>query len=97
DEFICNFGFSSTLGSMKDWGIDIRRNDIMVSSKMETNIEGVYAVVDINSYDGKVKLIATGFGESPTAVSSAKVHIEPVAKHQPQHSTSIIDEKQGIQ
>lgn len=95
DEFICNFGFSSTLGPMKDWGLDIRKNDITVNSKMETNIEGIYAVGDINSYEGKVKLIATGFGEAPIAVSSAKVHIDPAAKHQPQHSTSIIDESQG--
>src|SRR5699024_67187 len=84
DAFICNSGFSSTLGSMKDWGIDIRRNDIMVNSKMETNIEGVYAVGDINSYDGKVKLIATGFGEATIAVSSANVQLDRAATHQQQ-------------
>ncbi|AKG74291.1 NAD(P)/FAD-dependent oxidoreductase [Salinicoccus halodurans] len=92
DEFICNYGFSSTLGPMKEWGLDIEKNDVMVNSKMETNIEGVYAVGDINGYDGKVKLIATGFGEAPIAVSSAKVYINPASKHQPMHSTSLIDE-----
>ena len=92
EEFICNYGFSSTLGQMKDWGLDIQKNDVMVNSKMETSIEGLYAVGDINSYDGKVKLIATGFGEAPSAVSSAKVHIDPTSKHQPMHSTSIVDE-----
>lgn len=92
DEFICNYGFSSTLGPMKGWGLDIQRNDVMVNSKMETNIKGVYAVGDINGYEGKVKLIATGFGEAPIAVSSAKVHIDPASRHQPMHSTSLIDE-----
>lgn len=92
DEFICNYGFSSTLGPMKNWGLEIDRNDILVNSRMETNIEGVYAVGDINTYDGKVKLIATGFGEAPIAVASAKVHTDPEAKHQPRHSTSVIEE-----
>lgn len=40
-------------------------------------------------YDGKVKLIVTGFGEGPTAVNSAKNHIDPKTKIQPMHSTSL--------
>ena len=40
---------------------------------METNIPGIYAAGDICTYEGKVKLIASGFGEAPTAISNAKV------------------------
>ncbi|WP_158738081.1 NAD(P)/FAD-dependent oxidoreductase [Alteribacillus sp. YIM 98480] len=94
DEVICNYGFVSSLGPIKDWGLNIEKNSIVVNSKMETNIEGIYAVGDICTYEGKVKLIATGFGEAPTAVSNAKIYIDPSAKMQPAHSTSIMGENE---
>src|SRR5699024_4997348 len=71
DAVICNYGFVSKLGPIANWGLDIERNSIVVNQKMETNIPGIYAVGDINTFDGKVKLIATGFGEGPTAVNNA--------------------------
>lgn len=92
DDVIVNYGFVSSLGAIKDWGLVIEKNSIVVNSKMETSIEGIYAVGDICTYDGKVKLIATGFGEAPIAVSNAKVYIDPSAKVQPLHSTSIMGE-----
>jgi thioredoxin reductase (NADPH) len=55
---------------------------------METNIPGVYAAGDIARYPGKVKLIATGFGEAPTAVNNAKTFIDPTAKLSPGHSSN---------
>ena len=70
-------------------GLDIERNSIVVNSKMETNIPGVYACGDICTYEGKVKLIATGFGEAPIAVSNAKTYIDPKARVQPMHSTAM--------
>lgn len=91
DALICNYGFVSSLGPIKDWGIEIEKNSIVVNSKMETNIPGIYAAGDITTYDGKVKLIATGFGEAPTAVSNAKTYIDPKARVQPMHSTSLFD------
>lgn len=94
DAVLVNYGFLSTLGSIKDWGLNIEKNSIVVNSKMETNMEGVYAVGDINTYDGKVKLIATGFGEAPIAVSNAKVYIDPTAKVQPLHSTSVMEKRE---
>ena len=94
DAVIVNYGFVSSLGPIKDWGLNIEKNSIVVNSKMETNIEGVYAVGDINSYEGKVKLIATGFGEAPVAVSNAKVYIDPTSKVQPLHSTSIMEKRE---
>jgi ferredoxin/flavodoxin---NADP+ reductase len=89
DAVICNFGFVSSLGPIKEWGLEIEKNSILVNSKMETNIPGVYAAGDICTYEGKVKLIATGFGEAPTAVNNAKSFIDPKAKTQPLHSSSM--------
>ncbi|WP_144478550.1 NAD(P)/FAD-dependent oxidoreductase [Cytobacillus oceanisediminis] len=89
DAVICNFGFVSSLGPIKEWGLEIEKNAIVVNSKMETNIPGVYAAGDICTYEGKVKLIATGFGEAPTAVNNAKSYMDPKAKTQPLHSSSM--------
>ncbi|MEN0660563.1 NAD(P)/FAD-dependent oxidoreductase [Caldifermentibacillus hisashii] len=91
DDVIVNYGFVSSLGPIKEWGLNIEKNSIVVNSKMETNIEGVYACGDICTYDGKVKLIATGFGEAPIAVSNAKKYIDPSARIQPMHSTSLFE------
>ncbi|MCJ8009452.1 NAD(P)/FAD-dependent oxidoreductase [Lederbergia wuyishanensis] len=92
DSLIVNYGFVSSLGPIKDWGLDIEKNSIVVNSRMETNIPGIYAAGDITTYPGKVKLIATGFGEAPTAVSNAKSYIDPKARLQPMHSTSMFDQ-----
>ncbi|MEI3611641.1 NAD(P)/FAD-dependent oxidoreductase [Pseudogracilibacillus sp. SO30301A] len=89
DSAICNYGFISRLGPIVNWGLDIERNSIVVNSKMETNIPGIYAVGDINTYEGKVKLIATGFGEGPTAINNAMQYMNPKARIQPRHSTSM--------
>ena len=89
DDIICNYGFISSLGPIKDWGLEIEKNSIVVNSKMETNIPGIYAAGDICTYDGKVKLIVTGFGEGPTAINNAKNYIDPKARIQPKHSTAM--------
>ena len=91
DDVIVNYGFISKLGPIKDWGLEIEKNSIVVNSKMETNIEGIYAAGDITTYPGKVNLIATGFGEGPTAINNAKAYIEPSARLQPRHSTDMFD------
>ncbi|WP_099222815.1 NAD(P)/FAD-dependent oxidoreductase [Listeria costaricensis] len=89
DDFIVNYGFVSSIGPIKDWGLDIERHSIVVNSKMESSIPGIYSAGDICTYDGKVKLIATGFGEAPTAVNNAMNYIDPKARIQPMHSTSL--------
>ena len=89
DSVIVNYGFVSSLGPIKEWGIEIDKNSIVVNSRMETNVPGIYAAGDICTYDGKVKLIASGFGEAPTAVNNAKAFIDPKAKIQPLHSSSM--------
>ncbi|SFD94203.1 thioredoxin reductase (NADPH) [Lentibacillus persicus] len=89
DALLCNYGFVSTLGAIKNWGLEIEKNSIVVNSRMETNIPGIYAAGDITTYPGKVNLIATGFGEGPTAINNAKQYIDPKARIQPRHSTSM--------
>ncbi|WP_096271017.1 NAD(P)/FAD-dependent oxidoreductase [Paucisalibacillus globulus] len=91
DEVICNYGFISSLGPIKDWGLEIEKNSIVVNTKMETNIPGIYAAGDICTFPGKIKLIATGFGEGPTAINNAKQYIDPKARVQPKHSTSMFE------
>ncbi|MEB2298844.1 NAD(P)/FAD-dependent oxidoreductase [Lysinibacillus xylanilyticus] len=91
DDVLVNYGFVSSLGPIKNWGLEIEKNSIVVNSKMETNIEGIYAVGDICSYEGKVKLIVTGFGEAPIAVNEAKMYVDPQAKKHTLHSTSLME------
>ncbi|GER68217.1 ferredoxin--NADP reductase 2 [Weizmannia acidilactici] len=91
DALICNYGFVSSLGPIKDWGLEIQKNSIVVNSKMETNIPGVYAAGDVCTFEGKVNLIVTGFGEATTAISNAKTYIDPKARVQPMHSTSLFE------
>lgn len=89
DSVIVNFGFVSSLGPVAEWGIDIEGNSIVVDSRMETSIPGIFAAGDITTYPGKLKLIAVGFGEAPTAVNNAKVYIDPDAKLSPGHSSNL--------
>ena len=99
DSLIVNYGFTSSLGHLKDWGLDVSRQSISVDSDMSTTLPGVYAIGDITTYKGKVKLIATGFGEAPTAVNNALHFIKPDIRTQPMHSTSLfekLDPKESV-
>lgn len=92
DELIVNYGFSSSIGNIRNWGFIIERNAIKVDNQYETSIPGVYAVGDIAYYEGKVKIIATGFGEAPQAVNNALHFIDPTQTTAPVHSTDLIKE-----
>ncbi|MDQ0060776.1 NAD(P)/FAD-dependent oxidoreductase [Paenibacillus harenae] len=89
DAVIVNFGFVSSLGPIADWGINIQSGSIVVDTRMETNIPGIFAAGDITTYPGKLKLIAVGFGEAPTAINNAKVYVDPSAKLSPGHSSNM--------
>jgi thioredoxin reductase (NADPH) len=88
DAIISSLGFTASLGPIMDWGLEIEENGIVVDSKMGTNIPGIFAAGDIAVYPGKIKLIATGFGEAPTAVNNAKIYLDPNSKLHPGHSSS---------
>lgn len=90
DDVVVNYGFTSNNKALTEWSLDFdeERHDIIVDSKMETSVPGVYAIGDGVSYPGKVKLIATAFGEAPTAISSIVDQLYP-GKRAPVHSTSL--------
>lgn len=92
DYLIVNYGFSTNL-DLKDWKITSNRRGIPVNSDMKSSQDGIYCCGDITSYDGKVDLIATGFGEAPTAVNNALHYIDPKNRTQPMHSTSLFQQR----
>lgn len=88
DEIILSLGFSPDLSLIEQWGLSFAEGGIRVSSKMETSVSGVYAAGDIASYPGKVKLIATAFGEAAVAANNAAHFVNPQSKLSPGHSSS---------
>ena len=87
DSLLLNLGFLANLGPIKEWGLEIEKNAIVVNSTMQTSLPGVYAAGDICTYHGKLMLIATGIGEAGTAANFAKTYIDPAAKAFPGHSS----------
>ncbi|WP_197318604.1 NAD(P)/FAD-dependent oxidoreductase [Saccharomonospora sp. NB11] len=84
---VAALGFTADLGPLESWGLSIERRAIQVDSTMRTTRERVYAAGDVAAYPGKVKLIATGFGEAATAVNNIAVALDPSAKLFPGHSS----------
>ncbi|GGE28034.1 NAD(P)/FAD-dependent oxidoreductase [Streptococcus himalayensis] len=89
DHLFVNYGFKSSVGNLKNWGLELDRHKIKVNSKQETSVAGIYAAGDCCSYEGKIDLIATGLGEAPTAINNAMNYLYPDQKVQPKHSTSL--------
>lgn len=85
---VAALGFTANLGPMREWGVELHDNrHLVVDSAMRTSLPGIFSAGDITDYDGKVRLIAVGFGEVATAVNNAAVHIDPEAQLFPGHST----------
>jgi thioredoxin reductase (NADPH) len=87
NEMILSLGFHADLGPIKTWGLELQGGSIKVNSRMETNLPGVYAAGDVVTYDGKLKLIATGVGEAAIAANYAKTYIDPHSRAFPGHSS----------
>jgi len=78
DHFIPLFGLTPSLGPIADWGLEIEKNAIVVNTvDYSTKKRGIFAVGDINTYPGKLKLILCGFHEGTLAVQSAFAIIHP--------------------
>jgi thioredoxin reductase len=84
---VAALGFVADLGPLQTWGIEVSKRHVVVDSAMRTNLPRVFAAGDITEYDGKVRLIAVGFGEAATAVNNATVAIDPTAHVFPGHSS----------
>jgi len=82
DFFIPLFGLTPKLGDLANWGLEIEKNAIKVNNALDyqTNIEGVYAVGDINTYPGKLKLILCGFHEATLMCQSVYNRMNPGKK-----------------
>ena len=82
DHFIPLFGLKPALGPIADWGLEIEKGAIKVNTlDYSTNIPGIYAIGDINTYENKLKLILCGFHEGTLAVQSAFARIHPDKKN----------------
>jgi thioredoxin reductase (NADPH) len=88
DAILLQLGFKTALGPLKDWGFEIEKGSIVVDQVMKTSLDRVWACGDITTFDGKLKLIATGFAESAIAVAQAVHEIRPETKIQPKYSTN---------
>jgi thioredoxin reductase (NADPH) len=88
DHFIPLFGLKPSLGPIADWGFEIEKNSIKVDTNdYSTNIPGIYAIGDVNTYDGKLKLILCGFHEGTIALQSAFARIHPDKKNVLKYTT----------
>lgn len=89
DNFIPLFGLSPKLGPIANWGLEIEKNAIMVDNTLDyqTNIPGIYAIGDVNTYPGKLKLILCGFHEATLMCQSAYQRIYPDKKYVLKYTT----------
>jgi thioredoxin reductase (NADPH) len=89
DNLLVFFGLSPKLGPIAEWGLDIERKQLKVDTeKFETNVPGIFAVGDINTYPGKKKLILSGFHEAALAAFGAAPYIFPEKKIHMQYTTT---------
>jgi len=90
DNLLVFFGLSPKLGPIAEWGLEIERKQLKVmnTEKFETNVPGIFAVGDINTYPGKKKLILSGFHEAALAAFGAAPYIFPEKKIHMQYTTT---------
>lgn len=89
DYFIPLFGLTPKLGPIADWGLEIEKNAIKVNNALDyqTNIEGIYAIGDINTYPGKLKLILCGFHEATLMCQSVYNRLNPGKRYVLKYTT----------
>ena len=93
DELIFLFGLNKKLGPILDWNLDLNGKKINVNTEnYQTSKKGIFAVGDINTYQGKLKLILCGFHEATVAVKAAYKLINPEKKYVMKYTTI-----QGVQ
>jgi thioredoxin reductase (NADPH) len=89
DHFIPLFGLSPKLGPIADWGLEIEKNAIKVNNALDyqTNIPGIFAIGDVNTYPGKLKLILCGFHEATLMCQAAYQIINPGKRYVLKYTT----------
>jgi thioredoxin reductase (NADPH) len=99
DHLLAFYGLSPKLGPIAEWGLGIDKNQIHVDpEKFQSNVPGIYAVGDINSYPGKKKLILCGFHEAALAAFAIKARLNPGEKVHLQYTTTspIMHKRLGV-
>lgn len=89
DAVVAALGFLPDLGALKNWGLDLEGSSITVDGPMRTNRPGIYAAGDVVAYEGKEKLIATGFGEIGNALGHIRGYLDPKKRGGLPHSSNI--------
>jgi Thioredoxin reductase len=89
DYFVPLFGLTPKLGDIANWGLEIEKNAIVVNNALDyqTNIPGVYAIGDVNTYPGKLKLILCGFHEATLMCQSVYNMLNPGKKYVLKYTT----------
>lgn len=89
DYFIPLFGLTPKLGPIANWGLEIEKNAIKVNNALDyqTNVEGIYAIGDVNTYPGKLKLILCGFHEATLMCQSVYNKLNPGKKYVLKYTT----------
>jgi len=99
DDLLVFFGLSPKLGPIEDWGLALERKLVTIDqSSYETSVPGIYAIGDINTYEGKKKLILSGFHEAALAAFAIKQRFEPDKKVHLQYTTTspLMHERLGV-
>lgn len=99
DDLLVFFGLSPKLGPVENWGLELERKLITINqATYETSVPGIYAIGDINTYEGKKKLILSGFHEAALAAYAIKQCFEPDKKLNVQYTTTspLMHERLGV-
>ena len=99
DDLLVFYGLTPDLGPIADWGLDLDKKNIDVDPETcATNIRGIYAIGDINSYPGKKKLILTGFNEAVLTAYAIQKYLDPSVKQTVQYTTtsSTLQKRLGV-
>lgn len=83
------FGLAPKLGPIANWGFEIEKNAIKVNNALDysTNINGIFAIGDVNTYPGKLKLILCGFHEAAIVMQYAFNIVHPDKKFNMKYTT----------
>jgi len=99
DDLLVFYGLTPDLGPISDWGLNLDKRHIDADPEtFETNISGIFAIGDINSYPGKKKLILCGFHEAALAAYSIQKYLDPNTKQRVQYTTtsSLLHKRLGV-
>lgn len=100
EQVLVFWGLSPNLGPIAEWGLEIEKRAIQVDTeKFQTNIPGIFAIGDINTYPGKKKLILSGFHEAALAAFGIQQHLHPEKKVRLQYTTTspIMHQRLGVE